>query len=141
MSKVIKVGIMPGRISEVVVEEGATVADVLELAGLDATGYEIKVDGTVSSADTATTASSNLVLLTKQVKGNAGRLVKVGIMPGRISEVATAIGTSVADLISEAGLDGTGYEVKVDGNVVNPSEAVVTEATNLVLLTKQVKGN
>ena len=69
MEKVLRVGKMPGRITEVVVNTGTTIADVLEVAGLDAQGYSIKVDGQASSLDTKVTESTNLVILAQEVKG------------------------------------------------------------------------
>ena len=69
MEKVLRVGKMPGRITEVVVNTGATIADVLEVAGLDAQGYSIKVDGQASSLDAKVTESTNLVILAQEVKG------------------------------------------------------------------------
>ena len=44
-------------------------------------------------------------------------------------------------MIEQAGVSAEGYEVKVDGNVVDINEATVSENTSLVLLAKQVKGN
>ena len=69
------------------------------------------------------------------------KTVRVGVMPGRINEFAVEVGTSVADVIALAELNTDGYEVKVDGEKVDASTAVITEGTNLVLLTKMVKGN
>lgn len=67
--------------------------------------------------------------------------VKIGKMPGQVQEYAVLPGTSVKEAISLAGLDAEGYEVKVDGQTVNPEEASVEDTTNLILLTQQVKGN
>ena len=69
MEKILRVGKMPGRITEVVVNTGTTIADVLEVAGLDAQGYSIKVDGQASSLDAKVTESTNLVILAQEVKG------------------------------------------------------------------------
>jgi sulfur carrier protein ThiS len=140
MSKTLRVGIMPGKIQEVAVASGSTVADALEVAGLDAKGYDIKVDGAKVDAS-ASVDNANLVLLVKQVKGNCGTTVRVGMMPGKITEHAVEVGTKVFDLLTEAGLDASGYDVKVDGTKVDSTTATITESTNLVLLVKQVKGN
>ena len=69
MEKILRVGKMPGRITEVVVNTGTTIADVLEVAGLDAQGYSIKVDGQESSLNATVTEETNLVILAAQVKG------------------------------------------------------------------------
>lgn len=70
------------------------------------------------------------------------RLVKVGIMPGRLQEVAVSVGTTVGDVIALALPDTStsGYEIKMDGNTVTLSTQI-TAATNLILLTQMVKGN
>jgi hypothetical protein len=70
------------------------------------------------------------------------KTIRVGIMPGRITEYAIATGTSIADVLAMAELDHSGYDVKVDGvKVTNLDSAVVDENTSLILLAKQVKGN
>jgi soluble P-type ATPase len=144
MERTIKVGVMPGKINEFVVEVGTTITDVLVLAGLDPSGYDVKVDG-VKSTDlnrTVVEERTNLVLLAKQVKGNSERTIKVGVMPGKINEFVVEIGTTVTDVLALAGLDASGYDVKVDGiKVTDLSRTLVGERTNLVLLAKQVKGN
>lgn len=139
MEKMIKIGVMPGRIQEVVCENGATIRELLVISDLDSTGYEIKVDGSVVSLDHQIGDNDNLVLLVKQIKGNAG-VIKVGIMPGRIQEVAFTDGMSINDVLEVAGLDKAGYEIKVDGNVVN-GDYQIDERDNLILLVKQIKGN
>ena len=66
----VKVGKMPGKSIEVVVGEGTTVRELLELAEFDHAGHEIKVDGEQGTLDTVISSSTNLVLLAKLVKGN-----------------------------------------------------------------------
>lgn len=143
--KTVRVGVMPGRINEYAVEVGTSIADVIALAELDATGYDVKVDGekVTDLEGTTVTESTNLILLAKQVKGNSGvKTVRVGVMPGRINEYAVEVGQSIKSVLELAQLDATGYDVKVDGEKVTDLEsAVVTSSTNLILLAKQVKGN
>lgn len=137
---IVKVGVMPGRINEYSASEGTTIADLLELAELSSEGYEIKMDGVPVTLDTVITDETNLVLLAKQVKGNSGQVVKVGVMPGRINEFSTTVGTTVGELLDLADLSSEGYEIKMDGVPVG-LDSQVTSETNLVLLAKQVKGN
>lgn len=142
MEKLVRVGMMPGRINEFAVEEGASVADVLALAELDATGYDVKVDGEkVDPTSAFVTANTSLILLAKQVKGNADKTIRVGMMPGRINEFAVEVGTLIADVLELAELNSAGYDVKVDGTKVDPENAYVGDNTSLILLAKQVKGN
>jgi uncharacterized UPF0146 family protein len=139
VTKVVKAGQMPGRIVEVVVEVGSTVGQVLEIAGLDATGYEIKMDGVAVQSTDVITEATNLILLVKLVKGNAERLVKLGQMPGRIVEIAVDSESTIGEALTLAGLDPSGYEIKKDGTPTT-ADAKVGEAS-LILLVKQVKGN
>lgn len=143
MEKTVKVGMMPGRINEFVIEVGSSIGDVLRLAELNPAGYDVKIDGNkVEDFESAKiTSTTNLILLARQVKGNAEKTVKVGMMPGRINEFVVETGTSIADLLAMAELNPTGYDVKVDGAKIEDFSTPVTPTTNLVLLAKQVKGN
>ncbi|MGN0302139.1 MAG: hypothetical protein ACI4BI_04610 [Anaerotardibacter sp.] len=133
---IVKCGSMPGRIQEVAVEDNATVAEILEVAGLEIGSKEVKVDGVVADENTVA-GTAKLVLLVQKVKGNA--IVKAGVMPGKIGEYAVEDNATVADILEIADLDATGYEIKVDGQV---SELGATAGTaKLVLLARKVKGN
>lgn len=140
MERTIRVGVMPGRINEFVVDDSTTIAELLTLAELDPSGYEVKVDGTKYTDLNRPVGTANLVLLAKLVKGNAERTVRVGVMPGRINEYVVDDSTSIGELLTLAELDPSGYEVKVDGTKYTDLSRPVGTA-NLVLLAKLVKGN
>lgn len=140
MERTIRVGVMPGRINEFVVEDSTTIAELLTLAELDPSGYEVKVDGTKFTDLNRPVGTANLVLLAKLVKGNVERTVRVGVMPGRINEFVVDDTTSIGELLALAELDPSGFDVKVDGTKVTDFSRTVGSA-NLVLLAKQVKGN
>ena len=70
MEKVIRVGVMPGKIEEYVVKNTATFEDVIEMAELDTEGYEIKADGQKVEDLKDEIGDTTLLLLAKQVKGN-----------------------------------------------------------------------
>lgn len=153
--KTVRVGQMPGQINEYGVEVGTSIANLLEIAGLNASGFDVKVDGNkvTDLQGTSVTDSTNLVILAKQVKGNYNistaptqatygtKTVRVGQMPGQINEYAVEVGTPISALFELAGLSPNGYDVKVDGNKITDFNQQVTSATNLVILAKQVKGN
>ena len=142
MEKVVRVGMMPGRISEYAVEIGTPISNVLSMASLDPSGYDVKVDGVkVTDLSFPVAENTNLILLAKQVKGNADKTIRVGMMPGRISEYAVEVGTPISDILNMASLDPAGYDVKVDGVKIDNYSTPITENTNLILLAKQVKGN
>lgn len=140
--QVVRVGVMPGRINEFGVETGWSIKQVLELAEVSASGYTVKVDGVdcTNLEGTAVTSATNLIMLTKQVKGNADRTVRVGVMPGRINEFAVQDTTTLAELFAIAEVSPSGYTVKVDGVDVTDFSRTVG-SSSLVMLTKQVKGN
>lgn len=68
----VKVGTVPGRIQEVSVESGATVKEAIELAGLTAAGYEVKLNGRTVSETERVNSSTSVILLVAKVKGNKG---------------------------------------------------------------------
>ena len=65
----VKVGQLPGTLKEVVVEGTVTVNDVLRLAGLSSSGFEVRVSGKKATGDTAV-KNGDMVLLVKPIKGN-----------------------------------------------------------------------
>ncbi len=72
MVKTVRVGMMPGRIEEFAVEVGTSIDEVLNIANLCPTGYDVKVDGAKveNLSSTFITEGTNLILLAKQIKGN-----------------------------------------------------------------------
>jgi putative ubiquitin-RnfH superfamily antitoxin RatB of RatAB toxin-antitoxin module len=137
--KTLKVGTMPGVLSEVVVETGMTVGQVIELAGLNATGYELKLDGVSVTSEMTIGANSNLLVLVKQIKGNAQTL-KVGTMPGVLTELVYEPYMTVKQVLELANLNPSGYEIKLDGVTVG-LDTVIQLNANLLVLVKQIKGN
>lgn len=135
--RTVKVGMMPGRLVEVAVEDATNVAQVFEIAGIEIpSGYEVRMDGEKVAMDTIITG--NLVVATKMIKGNSST-VKVGMMPGRLVELALQGGESVQDVFALAGIEiPLGYEVRMDGEKVDLSTTVTG---NLVVATKLIKGN
>lgn len=141
MTNTVKVAKLPGTVSEVVLEQGTTIAQALELAGIESTqGFEVKVDGRTVTDTSETVGSASMILLAKKVKGNAA-LVKVAKLPGTVTEVALEDGASVQDALESAGIESTqGFEIKVDGRTITNLDEQVGSAS-MILLAKQVKGN
>lgn len=67
------------------------------------------------------------------------RIVKVGTIPGRLQEFVVTDSTTISEVLGMANLDPSGYDVKVDANMVTDFNAPVGDA-NLIVLAKQVKG-
>ncbi len=135
--KQITVGKVPGTLSEVAVENGATVADALAAGNLDAEGFEIKVNGSTASLTDDAPDGANIFLV-KQIKGNQC-VVTVGKVPGTLSELAVESGTTIEAVLELADLDAEGFEIKMNGSTVSEDTAVVDGAN--IFLVKQIKGN
>lgn len=141
----IKVGMLPGKIEEFVFEDGTTVAQALEVANLNADGYEIRVDSNVKGLDYVLADTDNVVLLVKKIKGNSDTndmpfTVKIGMLPGKIEEFSVNTGTTVAQALDLANLNPDGYEVRVDSNVKS-LDYTLANTDRVVLLVKKIKGN
>jgi sulfur carrier protein ThiS len=136
----VKVGRLPGRIETIGLNGDRKVSTALEAAGLDAEGYEVRVNGNPASMDTELTAGQT-VLLTQKIKGNADDHieVKVGRLPGRIETIALNGDRRVSTALEAAGLDAEGYEVRVNGNPASMDTDLTAGQT--VLLTQKIKGN
>ena len=66
----IKVGVFPGKVDEFVVENGTTVREALELAGITVSDeQEVKVDGVTTDYNSEIPSTASMVLVTKRIKG------------------------------------------------------------------------
>ena len=66
----IKVGVFPGKVEEFVVENGTTVREALELAGISVEAeQEVKVDGIITDYNSEIPSTASMVLVTKRIKG------------------------------------------------------------------------
>lgn len=141
--KQLKVGVLPGKINEVVLEDGATYRDALNLEGLNPEGYDVKVDNrTITDLDQTIQSGDQLILLVQKVKGNSFKTVKVGVLPGKIQDFAVEEGKTIQEVLNIADLSTEGYDVKVDSQTVTDLNGTyVTDRTNLILLVQKVKGN
>ena len=133
----VKVGVMPGKLEEVVVESGTKVKEIFALANIDIAGYETRLDGVVVDADKPVFNGALLVAM-KKIKGNAD-VIKVGIMPGKLTEIVINDDTSADEAFELADLDVSGYEVRLDGTVIEGNQIV--NGGNLLVAMKKIKGN
>ena len=67
--KTLKVGVMPGKLTEIVIQEETTAFEAFDLAEIDVTGYEIRLDGEKIDGETVVNGG-NLLLGAKKIKGN-----------------------------------------------------------------------
>ena len=133
----IKVGVMPGKLVEVVAEEGTKVKEIFALAEINTEGYELRLDGEkVKEYDEV--QSGSLLVAMKKIKGNSSTL-KVGIMPGKLTEITLLPNTTAFEAFDIAELDVTGYELRLDGEKID-GDCTVNNGKLLVAM-KKIKGN
>ena len=65
----IKAGLMPGKLVEVITESGATAKEIFDLAQIEITNHEIRLDGDKIDLNTKIENGSLLVGM-RQIKGN-----------------------------------------------------------------------
>lgn len=138
-NQTIKVGVLPGAVQELFIEERTTVAEVLEMAGLDATGYDIRLDGVNVEENTVISADASVLVLVKRIKGNMNT-IKVGVLPGQVQEIAYEGELTAGELLDMAGLSAEGYDVRLDGSNID-EDTVVDESARVLVLVKRIKGN
>lgn len=145
MTNVIKIGVVPGRLSEVLIEAGMTVAQVAELADLSTSGFDIRIDGSPADNDTVISNSSKVIVLSKKIKGNVegddvDMMIKIGVVPGRLTEVLIESGMNVQQVAELASLSLSGYDIRIDG-VPAGTDTVVSPSSKVIVLSKKIKGN
>lgn len=135
----VTVGRVPGTITNVAVNEGSTVSDVLRSASINlTTGEEVRINGTTSPLTQAVN-DGDRIFIVKQIKGNQ-IIVTVGRVPGAISDVSLVSNSPISEVLRVAGITlAAGEEVRVDGNPATLTTVVGDGAR--VFIVKQIKGN
>ena len=133
----IKVGMMPGKLIEVVTNEGATAREIFEVAGVELSNHEVRLDGEKIDLD-RTINNGNLLVAMKMIKGNMPS-IKVGMMPGRLEVVEYTEGESAYEIFERANIGVSNHEVRLDGEKI----ALDTKVNNgnLLVAMKMIKGN
>ena len=133
----IKVGMMPGRLVEVVTNEGATAREIFEIANVDLSNHEIRLDGEKIDLDRAI-HNGNLLVAMKMIKGNMPS-IKVGMMPGRLEVVEYTEGESAYEIFEKANIDLSNHEIRLDGEKIALDTRI--NNGNLLVAMKMIKGN
>ncbi len=66
-------------------------------------------------------------------------IVRVGRLPGRITDIALNGDRSVSAALAAAEIDAAGYEARLNGSPAEP--ATLMEEGDTLLLVKKIKGN
>lgn len=133
----IKVGMMPGKLVEVVVEQGTTAREIFEVAGVELSNHEIRLDGEKIDLD-KTIHNGNLLVAMKMIKGNMPS-IKVGMMPGRLEVVEYTEGESAYEIFERANIGVSNHEVRLDGEKITLDTKV--NNGSLLVAMKMIKGN
>lgn len=133
----LKVGMMPGKLVGVTVEEGTKVSEIFSMANVEISNHDVRLDGEKVSLDSEV-RSGALLVATKQIKGNAGT-IKVGMMPGKLVEVTYEGGETVGELFNMAGVSVDNHDIRLDGERISIDSTINSGA--LLVATKQIKGN
>ena len=133
----LKVGVMPGKLVEVAVEEGTSARRIFEIANVEVNNHEIRLDGAKINIDDAIEEGRLLVAM-KMIKGNMPS-IKVGIMPGRLQIVEYTVGEKAIDIFNRADVTVSNHEVRLDGNKISLEDEI--NEGNLLVAMKMIKGN
>lgn len=133
----IKVGMMPGKLVEVVVEQGSTARKIFEVAGVELSNHEIRLDGEKIDLD-RTINNGNLLVAMKMIKGNMPS-IKVGMMPGKLEVVEYTEGESAYEIFERANIGLSNHEIRLDGEKITLDTKV--NNGNLLVAMKMIKGN
>ena len=133
----IKVGMMPGKLVEIVTSEGATAREIFETAGVELSNHEIRLDGEKIDLD-RTIHNGNLLVAMKMIKGNMPN-IKVGMMPGRLEVVEYTEGESAYEIFERANIGLSNHEVRLDGEKITLDTKV--NNGSLLVAMKMIKGN
>ena len=134
--KTLKVGQMPGRLVEVAIQEGMTAREIFNLAEVEISNHEIRLDGEKISLDTNINGG-NLLVAMKMIKGNA--TLKVGQMPGRLTEIIVEEGLTAREAFGRVNVEIANHEIRLDGNKIDLD--TIVSGGNLLVAMKMIKGN
>ena len=133
----LKVGVMPGKLVEVAVEKGESARNIFELAGVEVSNHEIRLDGNKIDIDSCVN-NGRLLVAMKMIKGNRPS-IKVGVMPGRLTVVEYNRGESAKNLFEKANVEVSNHEIRLDGNKIDINDEI--NEGNLLVAMKMIKGN
>jgi sulfur carrier protein ThiS len=165
----------PGKMARVTVPANCTIADVLNTAGINANGYDLRMKGEPARLNSIVSGSGINILLIKPVRGNhseehgcksavnlskpttgeqqatqninvhvevaepATVTVNVGF-PGKMSRVTVPANSCIEDVLHAAGINPTGYDLRMKGEPARLNSVVNGAGINILLI-KPVRGN
>jgi sulfur carrier protein ThiS len=109
----VKVAKLGAAVVTVMLEDNASISAALTAAGMDATGFQTRVNGSTSDAPLK---DGDTITLVPAIKGGSGEFtVKVAKLGAAVKEVFLAEGSDVKDALEAAGMDAAGFQTRVNG--------------------------
>lgn len=133
----IKVGMMPGKLVEVEVQEGLSAYEIFEKANVEISNHEVRLDGEKITLDTKVNNGGLLVAM-KMIKGNA-KTIKVGLMPGKLEVVEVEEGMTAIEIFNKANIEISNHEIRLDGERISLDSKI--DNGGLLVAMKMIKGN
>ena len=133
----IKVGMMPGKLVEVVTNEGITAREIFDIAEVELSNHEVRLDGEKIDLDKVI-YNGNLLVAMKMIKGNMPS-IKVGMMPGKLEVVEYTEGDTAYEIFERANIGVSNHEIRLDGEKVTLDTRISNGS--LLVAMKMIKGN
>lgn len=133
----LRVGMMPGKLVNVVVEKGITARECFKIAEIELSNHEIRLDGEKIDLDRNINEGRLLVGM-KMVKGNM-KTIKVGLMPGKLQQIEVSENTTAREVFEKAGIELANHEIRLDGEKIDLDTNVYNGSLCVGL--KMIKGN
>lgn len=122
------------------VTEGASVEQALRDNGFDPDTHNVYVNGQLADMEGLLNDNATITLMERAQGGGGQTMVKVGKLPGKLTEVRLTGQPTVRAALAAAGLNPQGYEIMVNGSPVQDLDTVVTDGAGIALVTP-VEGN
>jgi len=137
----VKMAKLPGESKEYLFEDGTTLAKALATAGLDSTGYQVRVSGTLveGAFDELEVEDGDSVMLVKPIKGAQDYIeVKIAKLPGELKAFCLNGDRKVRTLIATAGLTLGTCKIRINGLEGDIDDEL--EDGDTVVLVSNIKG-
>jgi sulfur carrier protein ThiS len=130
---IVKVAQLGSAVKEVAIEDNSPVAQALTAAGVSASGFQIRVNGREA---TATLRAGDVITLVPAIKGGSDIFVKVAQLGAAVKEVMVPSGSSLEQVLDAAGVNASGFQVRVNGRT--PCGSIVNN--DVITLVPAIKG-
>lgn len=111
--KIVKVAKLGEVVKEVAIADDANMEEVLDAAGVDSEGFDVRVNGRTPCGNIV---NGDMITLVPAVKGGGEITVKVAKLGEVVKEVLLPVGANLEDALEAADVDSDGFDVRVNGS-------------------------